>query len=189
LGVSIFNYHQLLFAMKTLPYFLSLLLLLTTTFTHSAQAQSRVSPQAKGAIIGGLGGAAAGALINKRNRAVGGVVGGVVGGAGGYAVGKSIDNKNKARAAEADAANARAAAARANERAAVAERNAARSRATALAASRTSTTRTVMVNETPGVMAYAASQTTVPNSAYIPNDAPADPAKPYSNSEIKRKSW
>lgn len=175
--------------MKTLPYFLSLLLLLTTIFTHSAQAQQKkVSPQAKGAIIGGIGGAAAGALINKRNRAVGGIVGGVVGGAGGYAVGKSIDNKNKARAAEADAANARAAAYRANQRAAVAERNAARSRAAALAASRNN----AAVNNPeamPAVMAYA-EQTALPaNSAYIPNNAPADPSKPYSNSEVKRKSW
>jgi len=173
--------------MKTLPYFLSLLLLLTTIFSHSAQAQSKVSPQAKGAIIGGIGGAAAGALINKRNRAVGGVVGGVVGGAGGYAVGKSIDNKNKARAAEADAANARAAAARANQRAAVAERNAARSRAAALAASRNNGN--VNPEAMPAVMAYA-EQTALPaNPAYIPNNVPADPAKPYSNSEVKRKSW
>lgn len=182
--------------MKTLPYFLSLLLLLTTTFSHSAQAQERkkVSPQAKGAIIGGIGGAAAGALINKRNRAVGGIVGGVVGGAGGYAVGKSIDNKNKARAAEADAANARAAAARANERAAIAERNAARSRAAANVA-RTApagTSRTLLVRnegETPAVMAYADAQTTGAAYPYIPNTSPADPDKPYSNSEVKRKSW
>ncbi len=46
------------------------------------------SPQAKGAVIGAGTGAAAGAIIHKRNRAVGAVVGGVAGGAAGYAIGK-----------------------------------------------------------------------------------------------------
>jgi hypothetical protein len=57
------------------------------------------SPQAKGAVIGGATGAAAGAIIHKRNRVVGGVVGGAVGAGAGYAIGKRIDNKRKAAAA------------------------------------------------------------------------------------------
>ncbi|TAE33499.1 MAG: glycine zipper 2TM domain-containing protein [Cytophagales bacterium] len=57
------------------------------------------SPQAKGAVIGGATGAAAGAIIHKRNRVVGGVVGGAVGAGAGYAIGKRIDNKRKAEAA------------------------------------------------------------------------------------------
>ena len=68
------------FVMQNHRFLLSFLLLaavLTSTFT--AQAQRRISPQAKGAIIGGGSGAILGAVINKRNRPVGGIIGGVVG--------------------------------------------------------------------------------------------------------------
>jgi len=175
--------------MKKVTNFLSLILLVTMTITSSVYAQERKgwSPQAKGAVIGTAGGAVLGAVINKRNRAVGGVVGGVVGGAGGYAVGKSIDNKNKARAAEARAAEARAAAARANQRAIAAERKAkeANARAAALAAKNTAPD----ANAIPAVMAYADAQTAMPSSAYIVNSTPEDRSKPYSESEYKRKSW
>ena len=52
------------------------------------------SKAAKGAVIGGVGGAAAGAVINKKNRALGAVIGGVVGAAGGYGIGRGMDKKD-----------------------------------------------------------------------------------------------
>ena len=112
--------------MKKLPFVLSLTMLLSALFgAPSVQAQDRKgwSPQAKGAVIGGLGGAAAGAIINKRNRPVGGIIGGVAGGAIGYGVGKHIDNKQKARARVA-AANRAAAARDAEYRRSLARANA-----------------------------------------------------------------
>src|SRR5215203_1528850 len=53
------------------------------------------SSAAKGAVIGGVAGAAGGAVINKKNRAAGAVIGGVVGAAGGYGIGRTIDKKNE----------------------------------------------------------------------------------------------
>jgi hypothetical protein len=50
------------------------------------------SSRAKGAVIGGVGGAAAGALIDK-NKAAGAVIGGVAGAAGGYIIGNEVDRK------------------------------------------------------------------------------------------------
>ena len=64
------------------------------TETAPAEEKKGMSKSAKGAIIGGAGGAVAGAVINKRNRAVGAVIGGVVGGAVGYGIGKSKDKKD-----------------------------------------------------------------------------------------------
>jgi len=52
------------------------------------------SSAAKGAVIGGVAGAAGGAVINKKNRAAGAVIGGVIGAAGGYGIGRTIDKKN-----------------------------------------------------------------------------------------------
>ena len=52
------------------------------------------SSAAKGAVIGGVAGAAGGAVINKKNRGAGAVIGGVVGAAGGYGIGRTIDKKN-----------------------------------------------------------------------------------------------
>ncbi len=51
-----------------------------------------ISKAAKGAIIGGVGGAAAGAVIGKN--AKGAVIGGVVGAAGGYIIGRNKDKKD-----------------------------------------------------------------------------------------------
>ena len=173
--------------MNKLPYIFSLIVLLSTVF-GSAPAQAQWSPQAKGAVIGGLGGAAAGALINKRNRVVGGVVGGVAGGAIGYGVGKHIDNKRKQRAAAA-------------ERRAVAAREANYRRELALARNRqtntnTRTTQTALVPANgltssnamvggmqPAVMPAAS------NAAYLPNDSYGDASKPYSSDQVRRKSW
>jgi len=52
------------------------------------------SAKAKGAVIGTAAGAAAGAVINKRNRAAGAVIGGVLGAGAGTGVGAVIDKKN-----------------------------------------------------------------------------------------------
>ena len=174
--------------MKKLPYIFALLVLLSTSFgTRSAQAQilKNWSPQAKGTAIGGLGGAAAGAIINKRNRVVGGVVGGVAGGAIGYGVGKHIDNKNKQRAAAA-----------AQQRA-VAAREAEYRRELALARNRqTTTTRTTQTALVPANSLTASNamvgNTMVPaasNAAYLPNTSYGDASHPYGTSEYRRKSW
>jgi hypothetical protein len=52
------------------------------------------SKAAKGAVIGGVAGAAGGAVINKKNRVVGAVIGAVVGAGGGYAIGRGMDKKD-----------------------------------------------------------------------------------------------
>ena len=154
----------------------------------SVQAQDRKgwSPQAKGAVIGGLGGAAAGAIINKRNRPVGGVVGGVAGGAIGYGVGKHIDNKQKERARIA-AANRAAAAREAGYRRAIARANANKATTT-----RTQTAAVPANSLVASNAAYNAQGMPVPaasGAAYLPNEAYGDPSHPYSTSEYRRKSW
>ena len=171
--------------MNKLPYIFALLVLLSTVF-GSTKAQAQWSPQAKGAVIGGLGGAAAGAIINKRNRAVGGIVGGVAGGAIGYGVGKHIDNKRKQRAAAAA------------ERQAVAAREANYRRELALARNRQTTTRTTQTALVPAngltasnAMVGGMQPTTTPaaNNTYLPNESYGDASKPYGTSEYRRKSW
>jgi hypothetical protein len=52
------------------------------------------SSAAKGAVIGGVAGAAGGAIINKRNRAAGAVVGGILGAGVGYGIGRNKDIKS-----------------------------------------------------------------------------------------------
>jgi YMGG-like Gly-zipper len=52
------------------------------------------SKSAKGAVIGGAGGAVAGAVINKRNRGAGAVVGGIIGAGAGYVIGRAEDKKD-----------------------------------------------------------------------------------------------
>ena len=54
------------------------------------------SNAAKGAVIGGVGGAVAGAVINGKNRGKGAIIGGVIGAAGGFILGKSKDKKQSA---------------------------------------------------------------------------------------------
>ena len=58
-----------------------------------------MSKAVKGAIIGGAGGAVAGAVINKKNRVAGAVIGGVIGAGGGYVIGKKMDQKDAREAA------------------------------------------------------------------------------------------
>lgn len=52
------------------------------------------SAKAKGAVIGGAGGAIAGAVINKRNRPVGALIGGVLGAGAGTGIGAILDKRN-----------------------------------------------------------------------------------------------
>ncbi|MGI4738683.1 MAG: YMGG-like glycine zipper-containing protein [Janthinobacterium lividum] len=174
--------------MQKRHFFLSFLLLaavlVSTSFT--AQAQRRFSPQAKGAVIGGGSGAILGAVINKRNRAVGGVIGGVVGAGAGYAVGKHIDNRQKKRAAASIAAEREAA-----NRAAAARR--------ATVASRPASSRETVVRNSFGpaagaagaaaLLAAPANSLSASSDSYLPNQAPADPANPYANSAYRQRSW
>ena len=69
---------------------------MNTPSTHTAETAKKrgMSKAAKGAIIGGAGGAVLGAVINKRNRVLGGVIGGVLGGGVGYGIGRSKDKKD-----------------------------------------------------------------------------------------------
>ena len=67
------------------------------TGTAEAEEEKKkegMSKAAKGAIIGGAGGAATGAVINKKNRAAGAVIGAVIGAGGGYVVGRKMDKKD-----------------------------------------------------------------------------------------------
>ena len=52
------------------------------------------SRKAKGAVIGGGGGALIGALINKNNRLAGGALGGALGAGIGYVIGNELDRKH-----------------------------------------------------------------------------------------------
>ncbi|MCP2044001.1 hypothetical protein [Pontibacter sp. HSC-36F09] len=191
--------------MKKISYIMSLALMASVAFGGSAEAQEKRtgwSPQAKGAVIGAGTGAAAGAIIHKRNRVVGGVVGGVAGGAVGYGVGKVIDNKQKREAEEARMAAAeRAAAAQrvaAAERAAVNRATVAKS--TPAPANRTPVPQSSLVAATPAetaaanslAMMYASEEGPTPQVVYanfLPNLDYGDRSKPYSTSEVRRKSW
>lgn len=63
----------------------------------------------QGAVIGGVGGAAAGALIGgKNNRLLGGLIGGAAGAGGGYLVGANWDKINGKKSDEAKDADRRA---------------------------------------------------------------------------------
>ncbi|UOQ54993.1 YMGG-like glycine zipper-containing protein [Hymenobacter cellulosivorans] len=181
--------------MKKVSLILALVMFFTAVYSNMAQAQTgKWSPQAKGAVIGGLGGAAAGAIIHKRNRAVGGVVGGVAGAGVGYAIGKRTDNKRKeaARVAAANQAAANRAAEARAERAALARRVAAAEKKADLAAQAQKQQQQypVMAN------GFAANTPMMLNAAngpvaagYLPNESYGDRNTPYSTSEVRRKSW
>lgn len=184
--------------MKKVSYILSLVLMVAILLTSAVYAQDRKgwSPQAKGTVIGAGAGALGGAVIHKRNRAVGGVVGGVVGGAAGYAIGKHTDNKRK-EAARVAAAN-RAAAARAAERrastsrVAVAKRNQSSRSAQAVNAAVPAAAAYAAYNAAQPATMYDAYGNPIPqvmNTAYLPNPSFGDPSKPYSQYEYRRKSW
>jgi Glycine zipper len=65
-----------------------------TTETAKTEKKEGWSKAAKGAVIGGVAGAAGGAVVNKKNRVVGAVVGAVIGAGGGYAIGRGMDKKD-----------------------------------------------------------------------------------------------
>ena len=69
---------------------------MNSSSTHEAKVPERKkwSKAAKYGVIGGGGGAVLGAVINKKNRVVGGVVGAVLGGGLGYVLGRSQDKKD-----------------------------------------------------------------------------------------------
>jgi uncharacterized membrane protein YfcA len=87
--------------MKKILVLGSLVLALTSTVSINAQAQEKkgISQQGKGAIIGGAGGAVAGALIG--HNVGGAVIGGAIGAGGGYIIGnearKRAEKKKHAR--------------------------------------------------------------------------------------------
>ena len=58
----------------------------------------------QGAVIGGAGGAAAGAIIAKNNRLLGALIGGALGAGGGYLIGAQVE---KTSATDKDRADAR----------------------------------------------------------------------------------
>jgi hypothetical protein len=190
-----------LFVMKKVSLLLALILVFASVFSFNAQAQNRVSSHAKGAVIGGIGGAAAGALINKRNRVVGGVVGGAAGAGLGYAIGKNADNKRKAEAARVAAANRaeanRVAAARRAEAQRVAAYKAGLAKGSALAANPSTTPATatsLAAVPTAGVMYtlnsnQAAYAPTASGLSYLPNESYGDRTSAYPSSEVRRKSW
>lgn len=182
--------------MKKLSYISTLILLITVTFSGTVQAQEKKpwSPQAKGAVIGGVGGAAAGAIIHKRNRAVGGVVGGAAGAGVGYAIGKRTDNRRKevARVAAANRAAANRAAADRAERAALARRVEAAEQKTAVAKTQQQKY-PMMANgfaaTAPMMLVGADGAPTASNAAYLPNESYGERNTPYPSSEVRRKSW
>jgi uncharacterized membrane protein len=92
----VFYEYQKQIQMKKLIIFSSLILALTSGVTLNAQAQEKkkgISKQGKGAIIGGAGGAVAGALIGKN---VGGaVIGGAIGAGGGYIIGNEARKREQ----------------------------------------------------------------------------------------------
>jgi hypothetical protein len=65
-----------------------------TAETPTVEKKEGWSKAAKGAVIGGVAGAAGGAILNKKNRVAGAVIGGVVGAAGGYGIGRTMDKKD-----------------------------------------------------------------------------------------------
>lgn len=62
--------------------------------TAKVEKKEGWSKAAKGAVIGGVAGAAGGAILNKKNRVAGAVIGGVIGAAGGYGIGRTMDKKD-----------------------------------------------------------------------------------------------
>lgn len=185
--------------MKRASWLLLIPVLLFSLFTTNiAQAQQRRgwSPQGKGAAIGGAAGILGGALLDRHNRAVGGLIGGAVGAGAGYAVGKHIDNKHKkaaALAAERAAANEHIA--DANARAAAAEHTAAEERRAA--AEHRAAARPALGVATAAVAGAAAAQAFAPATApstlvaagYLPNPQYGQADTAYPNSPVLRKSW
>ena len=193
----LFSFSLALPMKRTSWLFLVPVLLFSLISSHQAQAQRRWSPQGKGAAIGGAAGILGGALINKRNRVVGGAIGGVAGAGVGYGVGKHIDNKRKkaaALAAERAAANRRIAAA--NARADAAERAAAERRS--VASNPGSIARVAGATTLAAAAGVAGAQALAPASqpsnsmvasGFMPNPQYGQADAAYPTAEVRRKSW
>ncbi|MFL5787829.1 MAG: YMGG-like glycine zipper-containing protein [Flavisolibacter sp.] len=67
----------------------------TSESNHTATVSHKKgwSRGAKGAVIGGVGGAVVGAVLDKKNRGAGAVIGGVLGAGAGYGIGHHKDKK------------------------------------------------------------------------------------------------
>lgn len=65
----------------------------TSSNGEKVQKKTGMNKAAQGAIIGGVTGAVAGAVISKK-KGLGAVVGGIAGAAGGYIIGKKMDKKD-----------------------------------------------------------------------------------------------
>lgn len=201
--------------MRTIQSRISLIAVLAFVFTSSVQGQERRrwSPQAKGTAIGvGVGGAA-GAIINKRNRVVGGLIGGAAGGAAGYGIGKGIDNRRKTNAriaaVEREAAQNRREAAEARREAQLARQEAAAAADRPAVVTRPAAARVAAVRKSPvpavaaagagfgaalAATAYSAQTVSAPyggngNALFLTNASYGDPASAYPTSEVRRKSW
>ena len=72
------------------------LLAVPLSFTFGGCSNLPGSTGQQGTVIGGAGGAAAGAAVAKNNRALGAVVGGLLGAGGGYLVGSRLDKDEPA---------------------------------------------------------------------------------------------
>ena len=180
--------------MKRITWLLLIPVLFFSMLSAQAQQRKGWSPQGKGAAIGGAAGILGGALINKRNRAVGGLVGGAVGAGAGYVVGKHIDNKQKkaaALAAERAAANQRIAAANARADAAERARVATQQRAVAarpVVGGGLSPAGAVAATAVAS-QALVATPTEVVAAGYLPNPQYGVAGTAYPASEFRRKSW
>ena len=176
--------------MKKASLLLAFVMFFATIASSFAQDR-KISSSAKGAVIGGLGGAAAGALINKKNRVVGGAVGGAAGRAIGYTIGRNADNKRRAEAARVAAARRAEANRVAAYRAGVAKGNATakanNSNAMAATATAAAAAAPTMMNSlaptASGPSAFAMS------TGYLPNESYGDRNAAYPSSEVRRKSW
>ncbi|WBO84834.1 glycine zipper 2TM domain-containing protein [Hymenobacter yonginensis] len=174
--------------MKKASLFLAFVMFFSTIFSGYAQDR-KVSSSAKGAIIGGLGGAAAGALINKKNRVVGGAVGGAAGGGLGYVIGRNADNKRRAEAARVAAARRAEANRAAAYRAGIAKGN-----ATARANNNNAMAATAAAAAAPSMMNSLAPAASSPSAfamstGYLPNESYGNRNAAYPSSEVRRKSW
>lgn len=178
---------KLLFAMKKVPLLLALVMFFSAIATSFAQDR-KVSSHAKGAVIGGLGGAAAGAIINKKNRVVGGAVGGAAGAGLGYVIGKNADNKRKAEAARVAAARQAEQRRAAAYRAGLAKGNATAKSNTALAAAAVPAAAAPVMMNSFGAPAGAPAALSM-SSAYLPNNNYGSRDEAYPTSEVRRKSW
>ncbi len=211
--------HQFrLYAMKTIRVNTLLAIMIVALSVSTLQAQHRRgwSPQAKGSAIGAGIGGVAGAIINKRNPVVGGLIGVAAGAAGGYAIGKGVDNRRKTNAriaaAERETALARREAADARREAALARQEA------AAVASRPNRAGRAVPAHAPAAVprpaeshaaapmlvttdpvtnqgkAIAATTATLPalyvsNALFLPNTSYGNFNTAYPLSEVRRKSW